>query len=257
MNMNKESFGRYFQTIPNSELLDMIENPDNYQVLAVEAAKLEFSKRQLSNDEINAAKSLLFQQREKNNQQSDKIKSTKIKLIKATESLANTFNPIQSTIPTIDKTIRIIVIVFGILSIYQIINNYTFILAYLHDLDRSPYLTSFLLLPYIVLPIGIVLFWLRKSLGWIFLAIFLTYSGTGIIWILTKSSIWSGSSDMLNNIFPQPSVSLYILESIFIFGALFAICKKELRNRFTITTPLMLRTIFGTGVLSYFSFLLI
>ena len=49
-------FSEYYKTISNSELLTILDNPGDYQTLAVEAAKQEFSYRQLSDEEIQPAK---------------------------------------------------------------------------------------------------------------------------------------------------------------------------------------------------------
>jgi hypothetical protein len=42
------NFSEYYKTISNSELLQIVENPHDYQPNAVEAAKHEFAARQLS-----------------------------------------------------------------------------------------------------------------------------------------------------------------------------------------------------------------
>lgn len=52
-------FGKYYKTISNTELLGILENPGDYQTAAVEAAKKEFSDRQLSDTEIEEAKKTL------------------------------------------------------------------------------------------------------------------------------------------------------------------------------------------------------
>lgn len=68
-------FSERFKSNKNSELLNIIENPTNYQILAVEAAKDEIAMRQLSLKEITEAKVEIdhkVQQKEKYN---EKLKS--------------------------------------------------------------------------------------------------------------------------------------------------------------------------------------
>ncbi len=51
--MNKlNEFAERYKEISNSELLEILENPLQYQALALEAAKSEFTTRQLSEQEI-------------------------------------------------------------------------------------------------------------------------------------------------------------------------------------------------------------
>jgi hypothetical protein len=54
------SFTEYYKTITNLELLEILENPDDYQPSAIEAAKNEISSRQLSDTEISEAKESLI-----------------------------------------------------------------------------------------------------------------------------------------------------------------------------------------------------
>jgi hypothetical protein len=49
-------FNEKFKTYSNTDLLRVIENPDDYQYQAVETAKIIFSERQLSEKEIKIAK---------------------------------------------------------------------------------------------------------------------------------------------------------------------------------------------------------
>jgi hypothetical protein len=49
----------FFKHISNSDLLHILENPNQYQKSAIESAKVEFANRQLSDAELNDAKELL------------------------------------------------------------------------------------------------------------------------------------------------------------------------------------------------------
>lgn len=68
--MRSDNFSEYYKTITNSELLDILEHPENYQLAAIEAAKKEFENRQLSEEEIEKAKQLLLEKncKKKNNE---------------------------------------------------------------------------------------------------------------------------------------------------------------------------------------------
>ena len=58
--MSLNPFSERYKKLNNSDLLDIISNPKDYQDLALEAAKLEFENRQLTDEQKEVAKSELF-----------------------------------------------------------------------------------------------------------------------------------------------------------------------------------------------------
>ena len=65
-------FTEKFKTYSNTDLLKIIESPDDYQPLAVETAKIIFSSRQLSEEDIENAKADLESQRQEKEIQTQK-----------------------------------------------------------------------------------------------------------------------------------------------------------------------------------------
>ena len=54
------NFSEYYKSISDTELLSILDNTDDYQPMAIEAAKVEFSNRQLSDTEIQEARQPLI-----------------------------------------------------------------------------------------------------------------------------------------------------------------------------------------------------
>ena len=67
-------FGKYYKTISNAELLGILENPSDYQMAAIEAARNEFLARQLSDEELKEAREILNANQSKKEKQKQKIK---------------------------------------------------------------------------------------------------------------------------------------------------------------------------------------
>ena len=68
-------FSEYYKTISNTELLSILDNPDGYQPLAIEAAKKEFSNRQLTDLDIKEAKESLIAKQIQIEKQKQKVKA--------------------------------------------------------------------------------------------------------------------------------------------------------------------------------------
>jgi hypothetical protein len=245
------SFTEYYKTITNLELLEILENLDDYQPSAIEAAKNEISSRQLSDTEISEAKESLIEIQLQRKIQKEKIKAIESKVKSAGNTLIDTLNPIQSGIPTTEKTIRLIVIVFGGLILYEVITEFRMLLVSIKEFPRYPISSSISLLPFFVVVSGTVAFWKRKTIGWIFLTIFLTYTAVGALWILIELFNWRPSGyELVDKLFPKPSLTTHILQLIFVTGMLYVISKKNIREVFLIDKQKMVGTISVTVILT-------
>lgn len=245
------NFSEYYKTISNTELLGILENPKDYHPLAIEAAKEEFANRQLSDTEIQEARQLLIAKQTQDAKEREKVKAVEIKIKAAGQTLLDTINPIQSGIPSTEKIIRLIVILFGIIFLYQFITDFRTNLAFIKDFPRSPFESILILLPQILLLTGTITFWRRKQIGWTLLVIFLTFSAVGAIWSFFQAYNWKPSGfGALDNLFPRPSPTTYILQLLFLVGTLYVLCKSNIRTVYSIDKQKMAATIGITGFLT-------
>jgi len=250
------NFSEYYKTISATELLSILDNPDDYQALAVEAARVEFSNRQLSDTEIQEARQPLIAKQIQKEKEWEKIKAVETKIKTARHTFIDTINPIQSGTPSTEKTIRLIVIIFGGIFLYQFIKNFRTHLAYVKDIPRFPFESIIYLLPQILLPVATIAFWKRKTFGWILLSVFLTFSAVGAMWLLFQSFNWKPSGfGGLDNLFPRPSPTSYVIQVLFLIGTLYVLCKTNIREVFSIDKQKMAATIgiagLGTFVLMF------
>jgi len=246
-------FSEFYKSISNTELLNILDNPGDYQPLAVEAAKNELLKRQLSETEIKEAREQIIAKQIQKEKQREKVKAIEDKVKATGYSLLDTLNPIQTGIPSTEKIIRLIVIVFGALFLYQLIKDFKIHEIYIKDIPRFPFDSILYLAPLLLLPVAIFTFWKKIRIGWFLLAIFLVFSTVAVLWELLQYFLLGppGNSG-LNSFFPQPSGSTLIIQLIFYGGTLYTICKQNMRNEFSISENKMLATIIITGVLTFF-----
>lgn len=210
-------FSNYYKSISNAELLNILNHPGDYQPLAIEAAKKEFSDRQLSEKDIKDARQLLIDKQLQKQKQKEKIKAVENKIIASGNTLVDTLNPIQQSIPSTEKTIRWIVIIFGGLFLYQFIKDFKLHIIYVKDIPAFPIDSILYLSPIILLPISIFTFWKRIKIGWFLLAIFLVYSAVVVLWALMQTLLLGSTNSVLDNILPRPTVLTLTIQLIF-FG---------------------------------------
>lgn len=246
------NFSEYYKTISDTELLSILDNPEDYQPLAVEAAKEEFTNRQLSDTEIQEARQPLIAKQSQKEKEKEKVKAVETTIKAAGNTFIDTINPIQSGIPTTEKTIRFIVIIFGGIFLYQFISDFRSNWAYVKDIPRFPFESLIILLPQIFLLIVTITFWKRKTLGWTLLTIFITFSAVSAIWLLFEALNWKASDfDGLYNLIPKPSPTAYISQLVFLVGTMYVLCKTNIRKVYSIDKQKMAATIGLTGLVTF------
>src|SRR5687768_378047 len=119
--VTSNNFNEYYKKISDTELLSILDNPGDYQPIAVEAAKQELASRQLTDIEIREARLPLLAKQAQKKKEKERIKIVETRLKNAGNSFIDTIDPIQPGIPSIEKIIRVIVIVFGGIFLYQLI----------------------------------------------------------------------------------------------------------------------------------------
>ncbi|MEI9944433.1 MAG: hypothetical protein WDN26_09480 [Chitinophagaceae bacterium] len=219
-----KDFSEYYKTITNTELLDILENADDYQPEAIHSANEEFANRKLSDNEINEVKETLTATKIRKEKQRQKGKEIEEKIKNAGNNVLESLNPIQSGIPSTEKIIRFIIAIFGILFLFWLLKDFGMYRAMLQDFNQYPFTTSLLFLPIVILPIALILFWKRKNIGWHLLTIFMLYTTVGILWMLLQFFLRKNSGNyFFDSFFPQTTntslgYSTYLLQWFHLFN---------------------------------------
>jgi hypothetical protein len=254
----KMDFSEKFTTYSNTELLQLIKNPDDYQPQAVEAAKSIFSGRQLNSHEMEAAELLLLQEAKKqeiNNQQRQK---TANKIRNITASIFNNINPFQSKAPTTGRIIRNISIFLGALFLWRLYKEFNLLRCIFtdptagFDFSMGAYFFSFL-----VIPLTVIFFFRRKKIGWILLSI---YSTTQIIsaiaTFIQAMPINYSPNSLFGNLFPFIAPA-HLLIAVFWSGILWTICQRNISAIYGISKRFMKLSIVITAILVALMFILL
>ena len=241
-----------YKTLSNSDLLKVIENQSDYQVKAVEAAKVEIQERNLSAQEFQDATSVLVAEKEKRKKRDEKKAAIEHKVEAVSTTFFDTINPIQKSAPSAEKLIRLITIVFGLITIVNWYNEFGLITFMLTD-DTGGWDLSMVeyFLPLILLPAATILFWLRRKIGWILMASYLTYSAISTLGLTIMT--WNRQQigiPALDNLFPQTSAITLILTTMFLGGTIWVLTKNEIKEQYKVDKQTMVTTIGITGVLT-------
>jgi hypothetical protein len=236
-------FQERFKNFDNRKLLKIIEDAENYQSIAVEAAKLELSNRNVSDEEVQSIKGEFKDKQAEIDKRKGQIRNVENKAKEIGTELFETVSPIQKEPQTIDRKINLIVIVFGILAAYQIFKEFDMIqFMFTDSLAEWDFSMVLYFLPMIILPIAVFLFWKRNKIGWILMGAFFVYNIVNAIGIFLLTWDWNREDEYINDyssgelesLFPQPNPIIYLIIVAIFVATLWAIFREDLRNEFKV-----------------------
>ncbi len=235
--MNKASFAQLYKTWPADQLLDIINNPDEYQPVALEAARAELDSRQLSEADLESAFALhAGRQKEKADRQR-KAASIDHHIQSAGSTIAEALRPVENVLK-VDKQIRYVSIAFGVIALINLYRELPS-LRYMFSDSSAVWdmgMVWYLLLPFLF-PAAVVMFWFRKKLGWIFSALFFAYALAGALIFLF--SVLTSRLEFGAGLYAGPSPTT-LLGSVLIYGgATWVLTKASIRKAYGIDKPVM------------------
>src|SRR5690242_14318791 len=136
------------EVLSNTELISILDQPEDYLPTAVELAQQEIQRRGLTEEQIDEARSYRLEQENKKQQQQEKIRSTIQPVRNKFKKAIATFDPLTTGIPPTDRAIRVVVIVFGFIAIYRMITGYKIAWDFFVRIDRTPFFSFIALLDF-------------------------------------------------------------------------------------------------------------
>ena len=238
-------FYERYKTYSNSQLLDIIEHPGDYQPDAVETAKAIIQNRKPTEDEMKIARNELDAVSDEKSRKEQQKKEVRDKLKSISQTVIDHINPVQDTFSSTQKKIRIISIVFGALYFLWIYKEF----GMLHFMftDRSAewgFDMITYILPLIFIPTLVILFYKKKKAGWYLLMIHLVYSAISMIWLLHMSfKVRDLDVPGIDSIISTAPVIIYILAFLFFAGMIGVISQKDIRSVYAIKKQTAILTI--------------
>jgi hypothetical protein len=226
-----------YKKLSNADLLKIIDTPADYQHEAIEAANDELIARQLTDEELLAAREENETLRQEALLKSAKTKAWENKAQDIAYTIADTLNPIQSEKPSPPKAILWISILMILLTLYQLYSQFG-LLKYMFTDGTARWnfaMMMYFFRPLIVAPIAAILFALREKYGWVLLSgyfIYLAVNTLALLYFAFKHPIRSG--DPVSGLLPSVSVDSLLGWAIFNAGCLYFMFKKDVRAVYNI-----------------------
>lgn len=240
--MSENPFINKYKTLSNYELLDIVNKVDEYQPLAVEAAKQELNARNLSTDEYELAQRVLIESQSETSH------------LTATERIIIRLKEVYNSITAQDRRltpsgiIDIISIIIIVQFAYKIITSFSFLTLLIFDGGSWDISTLYYVLPFAILPIAGITLILRKQIGWILTVIHFCFLAASSIPILIfEIRMSQQESTILDSLFPSPSPISLILAFIIYSLLVWTMCKKNITTVFKIS-KLEIAISLGIGV---------
>ncbi len=242
--MPTPDFVEYYKRISNTELFEILNNPEAYQPSAIEAAQNELSNRKLSEVEINMAKEPLVLKQLKKDKQAEKNKIAGEKMKAVSESIFYTVKTNDTEEHLTEKKILFVIVVYGIYFILTITKEFSTIISLITGIGNSTFLVSLYLLPLLITPVALFTFWKRKAIGWSMLVLIVSFSVASNLIMLYKILFQRVSSLYYDNIYRSPIRGTNLFYLFIILSILYVVCKKNIRDIYGIDVPKMAGLIF-------------
>ncbi|GAB6122251.1 hypothetical protein [Dysgonomonas termitidis] len=227
-----------YKTYSTTALMRIIENPGDYRPEAVKTAQDELRTRNLTPADIDKARAELEAEQQElaaKKERRDEIKNT---LKEKGSGIMDYINPIQDDADDTRKSPRLIntiAIIFMAIALLQIVTQFDLITGLFQD-TRWDFSVVIFLFPVIVTPLAAILFWMKKTAGWILLSIYLSFALMGLLWMFFISydptfligslffsgTLWTISQERIRSVFKISTDTMYIsiIASILIVGAI-------------------------------------
>jgi hypothetical protein len=238
-------FSETFRTISDAELLDILDNPANYQPAAVEAARKEMRERKLTDRELEVTRELNAVRFAEENRTANRIKEVKAKMSDTGRSFFTNLYPKkdgETSGRSPEKMIRLVSLCYGLIIIYSIVVHGGSLLDFIGEIPRYPQLAVIVLLPLTILVAGTIGFWKKKPWGWVLLTAFVSFNMVLTLLSLMESFRYRHMPKVFAQLLRAPQGEVYIVQFIVLVGTLFIVCKPKLREIFRISEKIMLAT---------------
>lgn len=246
--MSPNPFAEVYKKLSNADLMEIISNPKDYQALALEAARSEFESRKLTDEQKMEAKRELLLKLEEADIKRRRVLDIEEKLKYTGRTVFEKFIPVMNEPrPTLNKT-NLISLLLSISYFFYFVSEIDFLIFKFtyYDEDRYDFFIS--LLPIIVFPIIVFLFWKRKKSGWILLTILFSFSASGILFLfISEFYLFLTNRNDINSPYFVPFE--LILPFLIFLVITWYFCRKQMRDIYKIDgLELISSLIFGISI---------
>lgn len=238
--MNDSIFTSLYETWPTDKLLDVLDNPSEYQPIALDTARAEIARRNLTEQQLDEARADQLVRRLVAEEVGTRKVSQQEKVMKAGRFVVDWLSPVDVASRPARWYIQIVALLVGGNGLYLLYQKSNTIRAIFAGEVRLDYWWIWAGPIDIVLFITMaVLFWLRRKTGWILLA--------GSASLKAASTITSFVRDLNTEpvqafgfeLFPDVPLETYLF-NLLLSGSLVAtLCQEQIRTVYNVSKRTM------------------
>src|SRR6185436_13435658 len=180
--MTEDNFTSIYKSLPDEDLLYILDRQADYQEVAVEADKIEITNRQLTEGQLRKAKARLTEKKTAEALEDYQVENLRTKLRNFLSSVLETFLPTGNEKPSRQRQINVVIFFLVAIFLYHFYRYYSFIRFLVTDDDvKWESNILFYSIPFLIVPLSAILLWHRKKSGWILATVFFSYTATSAI----------------------------------------------------------------------------
>ncbi|MFC2138962.1 hypothetical protein ACFLTE_12390 [Bacteroidota bacterium] len=222
MNEFEEKYSGY----SNRQLIEIIDNKDDYQPLAVNAAETILNSRNLSDKELNGIRNDIEVEMKKEMEKKEKRFEALDKLLK----IFSVYQPSKNK--RVDQIIKLTAVVIIGHILYRFISDINLYIYSFKSLSNGDTTIFYLLIPIIIYIITLYLLVKGKKIGWIIFLIWISLTVLSSLTSIIQSFKYGTTQDSIDNILPTNNLEYFISVFVIYTVALIYYLSKPVRMHF-------------------------
>lgn len=228
--MTPNQYTDTFKRLSDEKLLSILDNKKDYQPLAIETAIHELNARQLSDKQIEYARQINIETKQRKEEADKKVQERVESAKKTADKALSLLDPFIEKTP--ERSIRLICFFLGLIAIYKLFVSYSYFEFVLTEASRFGFSDCFMIYDTFFLPITLVLLWKLKNIGRILFSIWLSVNIISTLSLFISIFKRQDDDSPLNYLMPQTDISALSLSLFVSGGLLYYINKKDIRTLF-------------------------
>lgn len=153
---------------------------------------------------------------------------TERKVFAVAGKIIRPFNPFIDDLPQEEKAIRLLVLFFGSLALESVTKSWRAVKGLFSGFSPSPVIDVFFLFTFLLFPVSIILFWLKKPAGFTLFVMYLVINATLVI----TGAVWSVGENPYSYTFLESvfSVIHYLFSIAYYVISLYIISRPAIRS---------------------------
>jgi hypothetical protein len=222
-----------YRSFSNAALLEIMQNPANFEPIAVEAVRAEINSRQLTPNDLEAAHLELERLLQPSKKRALRRQRMREALAAGYITIAEELAPSPKI--TDEKRIRLACYGVGLLFLFYVVPDFRFTIRILLDPHSWEFSTLLMtIMPLVAIPVGLYYFWHKHPVGWIALTVWLNIFVVYILYFWCKELQYSHEGAM-GLLFRKRGAPFYIFQLLLFGGLLVHLHRSGIRSSFPIS----------------------